>query len=160
MAQSGESLEFTLPFFIWIWVCRPLLFSVHQGKKHRTFCTADLQPRWLELTGTKGEEWFRTTLRSLWTSRLQEDFSTTAGCCHHPFQPLHCQDAKKIRRDFFFWLLGQYYSEHILLMDIVDIMELWPNFLFQLQLSVGGEKLASQVVCSWNPARQDNIWTR
>lgn len=102
MAQSGESLEFTLPCFIWIWVCRPLVFSVHQGKKHRTFCTADLQPRWLELTGTKGEEWFRTTLRSLWTSRLQEDFSTTAGCCHHPFQPLHCQDAKKIRRDFFF----------------------------------------------------------
>lgn len=62
--------------------------------------------------------------------------------------------------EIFFWLPGQYYSEHILLMDIVDIMELWPNFLFQLQLSVGGEKLASQVVCSWNPTRQDNIWTR
>lgn len=130
-----------------------------RARNTELFAQLICSPDGWNLLGPK-EEWFRTTPRSLWTSRLQEDFSTTAGCCHHPFHPLHCQDAKKIRRDFFFWLLGQYYSEHILLMVIMDIMELWPHFLFQLQLSVGGEKLASQVVCSWNPARQDNICTR
>lgn len=72
------------------------------------------------------------------------------------------QDAKKIKRGlvvwfgFFFLFPGQYYSEHILLTDIMDIMELQPHFLFQPQLSVGGE-LSSQVVCSWNPSRQGII---
>lgn len=101
-------------------VCRPLLLSIHQCRKHRAFgmvlhtliCSPD---GWRPIR-TK-EEWFRPNLRSLWNSGLQENFSTTAVNCSHPLHPQRCQDAKKIRTDFLSGLPGAYYYEPILLAD-------------------------------------------
>lgn len=106
----------------------------------------DLQPRWLEAYGTKGEEWFRPTLRSLWTSGLQENFSTTAMYCSHPLHPPHCQDAKKIRRDFFFLDCQDHIILNIscLLMAILEFTpQAMSHFLLHLRLLVGDEELDS-----------------
>lgn len=87
--------------------------------------------------------------------------STTATYCSHPFHSQYCQDAKNIRRFLFFFLDCQ---DRIILnisCSLMAILEFTAqalsHFLFHPRLSAGGEELASQVICPWSLARQDNV---